>query len=94
MVYVDRPELRQAIDGVDLADIAITSDIALSDEAAPAEAFTEEGVAGVAVVVGSAAGDKCERCWKVLPEVGSHPDVPGTCDRCADAVRHLGAART
>ena len=92
VVYVGRPELRQAIDGVDLADIAITSDLALSDEAAPAGAFTVEEVEGVAVVVGEAAGDKCGRCWKVLPEVGSHADVPCTCDRCADAVRHLGAA--
>ena len=25
-------------------------------------------------------------------DVGSHPEAPGTCGRCADAVRHLGAA--
>jgi isoleucyl-tRNA synthetase len=90
LVHVGAPELREAIDGLDLADIAITSDLTLSDQAAPAEAFTVEEVPGVATLVQPAAGEKCQRCWKVLPEVGRHDDVPGTCDRCADAVRHLG----
>jgi isoleucyl-tRNA synthetase len=92
LVHVERPELSQALDGLDLADIAITSDLALSDQAAPAEAFTIEEVPGVAALVRQAEGDKCQRCWKVLPEVGRHADVPGTCERCADAVRHLGGA--
>ena len=34
-----------------------------------------------------AEGEKCERCWKVLPDVGSNPDVPGVCGRCAEAVQ-------
>ena len=33
-----------------------------------------------------APGAKCLRCWKVLPEVGSHATHPGLCLRCADAV--------
>jgi isoleucyl-tRNA synthetase len=33
-----------------------------------------------------APGDKCARCWRVLPEVGSLPDHPALCRRCADAV--------
>ena len=36
--------------------------------------------------------EKCQRCWKVLPDVGTH-DVPGVCGRCADAVDHLRDAR-
>jgi isoleucyl-tRNA synthetase len=45
--------------------------------------------AGAAAVVGvaKAPGLKCDRCWKVLPEVGTHEDHPGLCTRCADAVR-------
>jgi isoleucyl-tRNA synthetase len=91
-VHVAAPELREALDGLDLADIAITSDLSLSDGGAPSGAFTVEEVPGVAVVVGRAEGEKCQRCWKVLPEVGGHDDAPGTCERCADAVRHLGGA--
>jgi len=33
-----------------------------------------------------APGTKCERCWKVLPEVGSVAAHPSLCRRCADAV--------
>jgi isoleucyl-tRNA synthetase len=33
-----------------------------------------------------ASGDKCVRCWRVLPEVGSNATHPSLCLRCADAV--------
>ena len=91
-VYVDRPELLAALDGVDLAEVCITSGFTLSDTAAPAGAFTIEEVAGVGVEAGRAEGGKCQRCWKVLLEVGGDEQAPEICGRCADAVRHLGAA--
>jgi isoleucyl-tRNA synthetase len=33
-----------------------------------------------------APGEKCARCWRVLPEVGENPRHPSLCRRCADAV--------
>jgi isoleucyl-tRNA synthetase len=33
-----------------------------------------------------APGEKCERCWKVLPEVGTHPAHSSLCTRCCEAV--------
>ncbi|MEK7819956.1 MAG: zinc finger domain-containing protein, partial [Pseudomonadota bacterium] len=33
-----------------------------------------------------AEGEKCERCWKVLPDVGRDARYPGICPRCTDAV--------
>jgi isoleucyl-tRNA synthetase len=78
--------------GLDLAEIAITSGIAFSQDAAPAEAFSLADVPGIAVVVAPAEGEKCERCWKVLPEVGQHHDHPTLCDRCAEAVPSIEAA--
>ena len=39
----------------------------------------------VAVVFEPAKGEKCERCWKILPDVGTHKH-PGTCQRCNDAL--------
>jgi isoleucyl-tRNA synthetase len=33
-----------------------------------------------------APGDKCLRCWRVLPEVGTLPSHPALCHRCAEAV--------
>jgi isoleucyl-tRNA synthetase len=92
VVHIERPELLAAVADVDLADIAITSGISVNAEASPAEAFRLAEVPGVAVVPRPAEGGKCERCWKVLPEVGSVAAAPQTCNRCADAVQHLGAA--
>ena len=42
-----------------------------------------------AVEVRKAEGGKCERCWKVLPSVGSDAEHPTLCPRCAAAVRSL-----
>ena len=33
-----------------------------------------------------AQGQKCERCWKVLPTVGSDSKRPTLCPRCARVV--------
>jgi isoleucyl-tRNA synthetase len=38
------------------------------------------------VEVKPADGEKCARCWRVLPEVGHAPGHPTLCLRCADAV--------
>jgi isoleucyl-tRNA synthetase len=75
------------------AEVAITSGLTLSTAPAPAAAFSLDGLPGIAVVPAKAPGLKCERCWKVLPEVGTHADHPGLCDRCADAVRSGLTAR-
>jgi len=91
-VYVQRPELLAALDGVALSEICITSSLTLSDEPPPEGAFTIEEVAGVGVTAGLAEGEKCQRCWMVLSDVGDDKQAPDICGRCADAVRHLGAA--
>ena len=44
------------------------------------------------VEAGLAEGDKCQRCWMVLPDVGDHEHAPETCGRCADAVAQTRAA--
>jgi len=79
-------EYRGALAGVDLAELCIVSNAMLIFGAAPADAFTLADVPNVAVVVGPAPGDKCQRCWRVLPEVGHHPGHDDLCDRCADAL--------
>ena len=84
-VYVTK-EYLASLDGLDAAEIAITSDISLIEGDVPDGAFTLDEIPGVGVVPVTAEGGKCERCWRVLPEVGSRPEAPGTCGRCADAV--------
>jgi isoleucyl-tRNA synthetase len=84
-----------ALAGVDLAEIAITSAARLSEDKPPAGAFRLAEVADVAVVVTSAAGTKCQRCWQVLAEVSKPPDSPELgeiCQRCATAIADLSPA--
>ena len=76
-------------DGLDLAEICITSDLTLSSEPAPADAFVAEDVTGVAVVHNKAKGSKCARSWRVLPEVGTDPDYPDISLRDAAAMREI-----
>ena len=75
-----------ALSDVDWAEVAITSAATLRAGAPPAEAFRLEGVADIGVVVGLADGNRCERCWQVLPEVGADANHADLCRRCVDAV--------
>ncbi|GBD44815.1 Isoleucine--tRNA ligase [bacterium HR40] len=73
----------EALGGVDLAELAITSGIELRVGEPPAEAFRLEEVPGVGVVVRLAQGRKCARCWQVRRDVDAASEL---CPRCADAV--------
>lgn len=92
LVQVEDEELRRLLEELDFAEVCITSAIELTAEDPGAEAYRYDEVPGVAVVIRLAPGEKCERCWRVLPEVGSNAEVPKTCERCAEAVSRLGAA--
>jgi isoleucyl-tRNA synthetase len=67
------------------ADLCITSQVKLETGAAPEGAFVIPEVEGVAVVFAKAEGDKCGRCWKILPEVGGHAHAD-VCGRCSAAL--------
>ncbi|MCA3265315.1 MAG: hypothetical protein ING19_04525, partial [Azospirillum sp.] len=67
-------------------EVLIVSDHSVTRAAAPEGAFRLAETPGVAVRVEPAQGHKCERCWKVLPEVGSVAAHPKLCVRCADAI--------
>ncbi|HRQ62191.1 MAG TPA: class I tRNA ligase family protein, partial [Alphaproteobacteria bacterium] len=64
----------KVLDGLDLAEICITAPVRILS-----------GAPGVSIE--KAAGDKCERCWKVLEEVSE-----GLCTRCNDAVKQVKKA--
>jgi len=88
-VYINDEDLRRALEGVDLAEIAITSAASLEAGEGPADAFRIEEIPGVAVVFARATGNKCARSWKILPEVGSDPQFPSLSPRDAEAVRQF-----
>ncbi len=85
VVHVADGALREALASVDFTDVCITSDLTLTGEAAPADAFTLDDAPGIAVVPSLASGEKCARCWKILPDVGTHAH-PGVCARCDAAL--------
>ena len=37
-----------------------------------------------------ADGAKCERCWRVVPDVGEDDRWPTVCTRCAEALEAIG----
>ena len=77
------PEIAAHFDDEDAAMLFITSDAQISVEPAPEDAFRIEGVEDAAVVFARAAGGKCERCWKIMPEVTGDTDI---CRRCFEVV--------
>ena len=81
VVHVEEPEMLKALKSVAFDDICITSDLVLTADPAPSEAFRMSDAPGLGVVFELAEGEKCQRCWKILPDVGTHKH-PGTCARC------------
>jgi len=84
-------EYLAAMDGLDAAEICITSSVTLNEGAVPDGAFMVEDVADIGVVVELAEGGKCARCWQILPEVVAD-DEDAVCQRCNTAVAaHVAA---
>lgn len=71
-------DYQAAIKETDMAEIAIVSDMSVKDGD------------NLEVDFAKAEGEKCTRCWKVLPEVSNHADR--ICNRCDDAVNKKAAA--
>ncbi len=92
-VYVADERLRASLEGVDLAEIAITSGATLIAGEGPAGAFRLDDVGGVAVVPRLAQGRKCARSWKITEDVGSDPEFPDLSARDAEAVREFDRLR-
>ena len=85
VVHVEDADMLTALKSVHFADMCITSDLTLTADPAPNEAFRMAEVPGIGVVFEEAEGQKCQRCWKILPDVGTH-DHPGVCARCDEVL--------
>jgi isoleucyl-tRNA synthetase len=85
VVHVRDAETLEALKSIAFDDVCITSGISLTSDPSPAEAFRLPETDGVGVVFEKAEGEKCQRCWKILPDVGQHT-APRTCGRCDSAL--------
>ncbi len=85
VVHVEDAGVLAALRSVDFANLCITSGLQLTSDPEPDEAFRLPDVPGVGVVFELAEGEKCQRCWQILPDVGTHKHAH-TCARCNDAL--------
>jgi isoleucyl-tRNA synthetase len=83
-VTINDPQLWEAANSVDLAEIAITSGITL--------VRGDTGEEPVTVEFAKAQGTRCARSWKYTTDVGSDPDYPDLSARDAQAMRERAAA--
>lgn len=73
----------------DLRAVCIISQLHVHGiEDAPVDANFAE-TEGIATVVTKAKGEKCERCWIYSDELGTDPDHPTLCPRCAEVMKKL-----
>ena len=76
----------RALENINLADLFITSSAKFVKGKAPARAFSLEDCEEVEVLINRAEGEKCARCWKVLPDVGNNEVYNDICGRCVTAI--------
>jgi isoleucyl-tRNA synthetase len=84
ILQVADPALAETLQGLDMADLCITSDLHVVTTEPQTDAFRLDDP-GIGVVFQKAEGEKCQRCWKILPDVGQHSH-PGVCGRCDSAL--------
>jgi isoleucyl-tRNA synthetase len=77
---------RALFDGIDLAEIAITSQAAVETAPDLEGLYVVSDVKGAGARFAKAAGAKCARCWRVLEETRPKTHL---CNRCTDAVAGL-----
>lgn len=83
-------ELRQRLEGLhtDLRAVCIVSQLHMEAlDRAPQAAYQDEEVAGLAIGVEKARGEKCERCWIYSTELGTDPAHPALCPRCTAVIK-------
>ena len=84
VVYLEDQTTFDILNSIPFADICITSSITLSLDKAPKSAFSSDEVKGITVDFKVASGEKCQRCWKILPEVNTTKPI---CGRCNNALK-------
>ncbi len=69
----------------EMADVCIVSELLVEPE------LGGDALVGIEARIKKAEGEKCERCWKVLPEVSA--ETGHLCNRCADVVEQQKSSK-
>jgi isoleucyl-tRNA synthetase len=84
VVYLEDQQAFDILNSIPFADICITSSIKLSLDKASKSAFSSEEAKGIKIDFQVASGEKCQRCWKILPEINVAKPI---CGRCNEALK-------
>jgi isoleucyl-tRNA synthetase len=90
IVYLEDQQTFDILNSIPFADICITSSIELSLDKAPKSAFSSEEAKGIKIDFLVASGEKCQRCWKILPEVNVANSICGRCDEALKGQNNFG----
>ena len=88
-VFISDKEYLKIFSDIDLAEIFITSQAILKEGDGPSDAFRLDEMKMVSVECNLSNGRKCNRSWKILPEVGTDPDYPDLSIRDANVMREI-----
>ena len=88
-VFISSDEYLEIFKNIDLAEIFITSQAKITEGEGPENAFRLSENNIVSVLCSIAEGNKCNRSWKILPEVGKDPDYPDLSIRDANVMREI-----
>ncbi|MBW1845665.1 MAG: isoleucine--tRNA ligase [Deltaproteobacteria bacterium] len=72
----------------DLRSIFIVSKASLVKNEALSDAYLSEDIKGLSILIETAPGVKCERCWTYETSVGSNAEHPTICSRCLSALEN------
>jgi isoleucyl-tRNA synthetase len=76
----------------ELHSIFIVSQTTLAQAPMDGDAYVSEAMEDLKIIVKSAEGGKCERCWMHEPSVGWDQAHPSLCKRCTQAITEIEAA--
>ncbi len=80
--------------GAELRFALLTSAVSIAAiEDSPADAISSEQVSGLKIVLKSASGDKCPRCWHYTHDVGQNAQHLEVCGRCYSNIAENGEQR-
>ena len=88
-VYVTDDKYNKILQDIDLPEIFITSQAELRLEKGPEDAFRLDDIKNISVICNLAKGNKCNRSWKILPEVGTDKDYPDLSLRDASVMKEI-----
>ncbi|MEG8098794.1 isoleucine--tRNA ligase [Candidatus Liberibacter brunswickensis] len=89
-IYITDSSLISNIEGQNIAEICITSDVTIINNEGPTDAFRLPDIPNISVKCSKAEGKKCARSWRITKDVGSDPAYPDVSSRDAIALHELG----